>query len=102
MTRFFRTMRIKAFKSGAAFDYLRRLADYINATYPEVNVRVYKNILGHEYATAYLFVDVHDYAAWEQFVSRASNDPEYIAMRKGTEPDLVIDESVKDVMMNAV
>jgi hypothetical protein len=102
MTRFFRTMRVKAFRGGAAFEYLRRLADYINSNYPEVRAQIYRNILGHEYATAYLFVDVEDYPAWEQFVAKASGDPKYLSMRKENEPDLIIDGSVVDAMMRSV
>ena len=40
MTRFFRTMRIKPFKSGAAFEYFRQIAEYINSKYPEANFQV--------------------------------------------------------------
>ncbi len=42
-----------------------------------MKAEVFRNILGHEYATIYQFIDVEDYTAWEKFVSAASNDKKY-------------------------
>ena len=102
MNKFFRTMRIKPFKSGAAFEYFRRLAEYVNSTYPEANFQVYTNILGHEYATAYFMIDVEDYSAWERFVAKSSKDQKLVGMRKENEPDFIVEGSVVDTMMKTV
>ena len=102
MTKFFRTMRIKAFKSGAAFEYFRRNAEYMNAKYPEANFQVYTNILGHEYATAYIIIDVEDYSAWKRFVAAASKDQELLAMRRENEPGFIVEGSVVDTMMETI
>jgi hypothetical protein len=102
MTRFFRTMRIKPFKSGAAFEYFRRIAEYINSTYPEASFQVYTNILGHEYATAYQMIDVEDYSAWRRFVAASSKDQELLAMRRENEPDFIVEGSVVDTMMETI
>ena len=102
MTKFFRTMRIKPFKSGAAFEYFRRNAEYMNANYPEVNFQVYTNILGHEFATAYVTIDVEDYSAWRRFVDAASKDQKLLAMRKENEPGFIVEGSVLDTMMETI
>ena len=102
MTKFFRTMRIKPFKSGAAFEYFRQIAEYINSKYPEANFQVYTNILGHEYATAYFMIDVEDYPAWKRFVAASSKDQELVAMRKENEPGFIVEGSVVDTMMETI
>jgi hypothetical protein len=101
MIRFFRTLKVKPFRTKDALEHLGRLVEYINSTFRNVEAEAFRNILGHEYATFYVTVDVEDYAAWEQFVSAASNDSKYVTMRKEAEPELFIEGSVADIMMQS-
>ena len=102
MTKFFRTLKVKPFRTKEALEYMQRLVDYMNSTFPNVSVQVFRNILGHEYATLYVTIDVEDYAAWEQFVSAASNDSKLLKMRKEAELELFIEGSVADIMMQSI
>ena len=102
MTRFFRTLKVKPFRTKEALEYMRQVFEYINSTFPNVKAETFINILGHEYATLYFTIDVEDYAAWEQFVSASSNDSKLLTMRKEAEPELFIEGSVADIMMQSI
>ena len=101
MIRFLRTQKSKPFRTKDALEHLHRLAKYINSTFPNVRFEVFRNILGHEYATLYVTIEVEDYAAWEQFVSAAGNDSKLLTMRKESEPELFIEGTVTDIMMQS-
>lgn len=95
-------MKVKAFRRNEAFEYLRKLAQHINSTYPKAKMKVFTGMLGHAYATVYVVIDGEDYSTWQEFVSSASSDDQLMKMRKEKEPELFIEGSVADIMMNSI
>jgi hypothetical protein len=100
MIYYVRSLTIKQGKGQEAFQWAVKIATWINANYPDLNVQVLRNVSGPRWQIHWVS-SYESLELWGERVAKISADPRYQEVISGAE-ELVVQSSWEDTLYETV